>query len=49
MGKNNFEIRINSNRDMRLKVYNNNLNMKSISLNLEKGKEVVITQLDFFR
>ena len=47
--KNNFEIRINSNRDMRLKVYNNNLNMKSISLNLEKGKEVVITQLDFFR
>ena len=34
---------------MRLKVYNNNLNMKSISLNLEKGKEVVITQLDFFR
>lgn len=47
--KNNFKIRINSNRDMRLKVYNNNLNMKSISLNLEKGKEVVITQLDFFR
>ena len=45
--KDRFEVRINSNRDTRLKIYNNDLNMKSINLNLEKGKEVVITKRDF--
>ncbi|MFQ9673366.1 MAG: glycosyl hydrolase family 95 catalytic domain-containing protein, partial [Clostridium paraputrificum] len=45
--KNKFEIKINSKRDTKLKIYNNALNMKSINLNLEKGKEVVITERDF--